>query len=79
MEPVSLSIGAEKTGRSNRCPLDLNIVALVSWRSLRAATLNFLAPGHMVLWKTIFPWTGTVLVGWDGFWMIQGHYIYCAL
>lgn len=37
-ETTSLSIGAEKTGRSNRCPLDLETrKVLVSWRSLRAA------------------------------------------
>ena len=33
-----------------------------------------------VLWKTIFSeqrWWG--LGGWDGFRMIQVHYIYCAL
>ena len=29
----------------------------------------------LVSWKTVFPWTGWV----DGFWIIQVHYIYCAL
>ena len=43
-------------------------MALKQWSSA------FLDQGR-VSWKTIFPWTG----GGDGFKMIPGHDIYCAL
>ena len=45
---------------------------------LEQPLLNFLAPGNGFVEDDIsMDWH--VAGRWDGFWMIQGHYIYCAL